>query len=121
MTDTASVFRPSLINTDFSINQSIDHYITYSVISSQPALSYTSVVSTIRAYPVTSGQHEGQTFVTWSGNFSSDADAGRNFQYLPRNFANVTIQVSLRMPSSSAARLLPTSPRLPPRSKVWDM
>ncbi|KAL6916357.1 hypothetical protein ACHAPO_007407 [Fusarium lateritium] len=57
-------------------HSSIDHYITYSVISSQPALSYTSVVSTIRAYPITSGQHEGQTFVTWSGNFSSDADAG---------------------------------------------
>ncbi|KAF2874146.1 hypothetical protein BDV95DRAFT_604348 [Massariosphaeria phaeospora] len=57
-------------------HSSIDHYITYSVISSQPALSYTSVVSTIRAYPVTSGKHEGHTYVTWSGNFSSDADAG---------------------------------------------
>lgn len=55
--------------------QSIDHYITYSVISAKPELSYTSVVSTIRAYPVTSGKHEGQTFVTWTGNFSSDADA----------------------------------------------
>ncbi|KAF2749665.1 Bet v1-like protein [Sporormia fimetaria CBS 119925] len=57
-------------------HSTIDHYITYSVISSQPALSYTSVVSTIRVYPVTSGEHEGQTFVTWTGNFSSDADAG---------------------------------------------
>ncbi|KAF5265667.1 hypothetical protein FOXYS1_3516 [Fusarium oxysporum] len=57
-------------------HSSIDHYITYSIISSQPALSYTSVVSTVRAYPVTSGKHEGATFVTWSGNFSSDADAG---------------------------------------------
>lgn len=56
--------------------QSIDHYITYSVISSQPALSYTSVVSTIRLWPVTSGSHEGHTFITWTGNFSSDADAG---------------------------------------------
>lgn len=56
--------------------QSIDHYITYSVISSQPALSYTSVVSTIRLYPITSGKHEGHTYITWSGNFSSDADAG---------------------------------------------
>ncbi len=55
--------------------QSIDHYITYSVISSQPELSYSSVVSTIRVYPVTSGKHEGQTFITWTGNFSSDADA----------------------------------------------
>ncbi|KAH7128451.1 hypothetical protein B0J11DRAFT_431870 [Dendryphion nanum] len=57
-------------------HSSLDHFITYSVISSQPALSYTSVVSTIRLYPVTSGKHEGHTFVTWTGNFSSDADAG---------------------------------------------
>ncbi|CAA9960795.1 hypothetical protein PTMSG1_04179 [Pyrenophora teres f. maculata] len=56
-------------------HSSIDHYITYSVITSKPELSYSSVVSTIRAYPVTSGKHEGQTFVTWTGNFSSDADA----------------------------------------------
>jgi len=39
-------------------------------------LSYTSVISTIRCFAVTSGQHEGATFVQWSGNFSSDADAG---------------------------------------------
>ncbi|KAF2008915.1 Bet v1-like protein, partial [Aaosphaeria arxii CBS 175.79] len=57
-------------------HSTIDHFITYSVISAQPALSYTSVVSTIRLYPVTSGKHEGHTFVTWTGNFSSDADAG---------------------------------------------
>ncbi|KZM24708.1 uncharacterized protein EKO05_0007049 [Ascochyta rabiei] len=56
-------------------HSSIDHFITYSVISAKPELSYTSVVSTIRAYPVTSGKHEGQTFITWTGNFSSDADA----------------------------------------------
>ncbi|EUC39076.1 hypothetical protein COCVIDRAFT_35779 [Bipolaris victoriae FI3] len=56
-------------------HSSIDHFITYSVITSKPELSYSSVVSTIRAYPVTSGKHQGQTFVTWSGNFSSDADA----------------------------------------------
>ncbi|KAF1914502.1 hypothetical protein BDU57DRAFT_519538 [Ampelomyces quisqualis] len=56
-------------------HSSIDHFITYSVISAQPELSYSSVVSTIRVYPVTSGKHEGQTFVTWTGNFSSDADA----------------------------------------------
>lgn len=57
-------------------HSTIDHYITYSVISSRPALSYTAVVSTVRCYPVTSGKHEGHTFVTWTGNFSSDADAG---------------------------------------------
>jgi hypothetical protein len=55
--------------------QSIDHFITYSVITSKPELSYSSVVSTIRVYPVTSGTHENKTFITWSGNFSSDADA----------------------------------------------
>ncbi|KAL8852804.1 MAG: hypothetical protein Q9221_002313 [Calogaya cf. arnoldii] len=57
-------------------HSSIDHYITYSVIASTPALSYSSVVSTVRCYPITSGSAVGQTFVTWSGNFSSDADAG---------------------------------------------
>ncbi|TKX19381.1 hypothetical protein C1H76_8567 [Elsinoe australis] len=57
-------------------HSTINHYITYSVITSDPALSYSSVVSTIRCYPVTSGEHEGSTFVEWTGNFSSDADAG---------------------------------------------
>lgn len=56
--------------------QTINHYITYSVITASPELTYTSVLSTIRLYPITSGKHEGSTFVTWSGNFSSDADAG---------------------------------------------
>jgi hypothetical protein len=56
--------------------QTIDHYITYSVISAKPQLSYSSVVSTVRLFPITSGHHEGQTFVQWTGNFSSDADAG---------------------------------------------
>ena len=56
--------------------QTIDHFITYSVIASTPALSYTSVISTIRCYAVTSGAHESSTFVRWSANFSSDADAG---------------------------------------------
>ena len=56
--------------------QSIDHYITYSVITAQPQLTYSSVVSTIRLFPITSGANEGHTFVQWSGNFSSDADAG---------------------------------------------
>ncbi|KFA68746.1 hypothetical protein S40285_09146 [Stachybotrys chlorohalonatus IBT 40285] len=56
--------------------ESIDHYVTYSVISSDLALSYTSMVSTLRVYPVTSGNHAGHTYVTWTANFSSDADAG---------------------------------------------
>ncbi|CAK3858848.1 Hypothetical predicted protein [Lecanosticta acicola] len=57
-------------------HSTINHYITYSVISSQPELSYSSALSTIRCYPITSGELEGSTMVEWSGNFSSDADAG---------------------------------------------
>ncbi|TKA38142.1 hypothetical protein B0A54_11156 [Friedmanniomyces endolithicus] len=57
-------------------HSTINHYITYSVITSQPGLTYSSVLSTIRCFAVTSGEAEGSTFVEWSGNFSSDADAG---------------------------------------------
>ncbi|KAI0120431.1 Bet v1-like protein [Hypoxylon sp. EC38] len=57
-------------------HSTINHYITYSVITADPKLSYSSVLSTIRCYAVTSGELEGSTFVEWTGNFSSDADAG---------------------------------------------
>jgi len=57
-------------------HSAIHHYITYSVISSEPALSYTSVISTIKCYPVTSGEKENSTFVEWTAHFSTDADAG---------------------------------------------
>ena len=57
--------------------QAIDHYITYSVISAEPAMTYSSVISTVRCFPVTSGTSEGATFVQWSAHFSSDADAGK--------------------------------------------
>jgi hypothetical protein len=57
-------------------HSTINHYITYSVITSQPELTYSSVLSTIRLFSITSGEHEGSTFIEWSGNFSSDADAG---------------------------------------------
>ncbi|KAI0836302.1 hypothetical protein F5Y06DRAFT_106768 [Hypoxylon sp. FL0890] len=57
-------------------HSTINHYITYSVITAKPELSYSSVLSTIRCYAVTSGELEGSTFVEWTGNFSSDADAG---------------------------------------------
>lgn len=57
-------------------HSSIDHFITYSVISSTPALTYSSVISTIRCHAVTTGPSEGSTFVQWSAHFSSDADAG---------------------------------------------
>ena len=56
--------------------QSLNHYITYGIITAKPELSYTSSVSTVRCYAVTSGENEGSTFVEWTGNFSSDADAG---------------------------------------------
>lgn len=57
-------------------HSALEHYISYSVISSEPALSYSGVVSTVRCWAVTSGEHEGGTFVTWTGSFSGDADAG---------------------------------------------
>ncbi|RYP82792.1 hypothetical protein DL770_005502 [Monosporascus sp. CRB-9-2] len=57
-------------------HSTINHYITYSVITSKPELTYSSVLSNIRLYPVTSGDLEGSTFIEWTGNFSSDADAG---------------------------------------------
>jgi hypothetical protein len=58
------------------VRQTINHYITYSIITAKPELSYSSVLSTVRCFSVTSGEHEGSTFVEWTGNFSSDADAG---------------------------------------------
>ncbi|KAG8749816.1 hypothetical protein FRC12_013207 [Ceratobasidium sp. 428] len=51
----------------------IDHFITYSVIDSEPALGYSSVLSQIRLFPITSGDHRGSTFVQWSAQFSGDA------------------------------------------------
>lgn len=51
----------------------IEHSITYSVVSAEPALSYSSVVSKITLSPVTSGSAEGSTYIQWSGNYSSDA------------------------------------------------
>ncbi|XXG95654.1 hypothetical protein Hte_001923 [Hypoxylon texense] len=57
-------------------HSTINHYITYSIITAKPELSYSSVLSTIRCYAITSGELEGSTFIEWTGNFSSDADAG---------------------------------------------
>jgi len=65
--------------TEYSVKQeehsAIDHFITYSVFDATPALPYHSVTSTIRLYPITSGKHEGHTYVVWTGTFSSDASA----------------------------------------------
>ncbi|KAG8533951.1 uncharacterized protein KY384_001693 [Bacidia gigantensis] len=57
-------------------HSALEHFITYSVITSEPALTYTSVMSTVRCWEVSSGEQEGSTFVVWTGSFSGDADAG---------------------------------------------
>jgi len=97
--------------------KSIDHYITYSVITAQPQLTYSSVLSTIRCFPITSGRHEGQSFVQWTAHFSSDADAGMlSYLFLSPSVIPSTgsefekqnktdnLQVSSRMLSSSVVR-----------------
>jgi hypothetical protein len=57
-------------------HSNLDHFITYSVINTEPNLTYSSVVSTIRCWAVTSGELEDTTFVRWTSKFSSDADIG---------------------------------------------
>lgn len=59
--------------------QSIRHTIAYSIITSSPELTYSSVLSTIRLHAVTAGAHAGSTYVEWSAQFSSDATAGQSF------------------------------------------
>ncbi|KAG9128073.1 hypothetical protein FRC07_005213 [Ceratobasidium sp. 392] len=54
-------------------HSSIDHFITYSVIESDPPAKYSSLLSQIRLFPITSGEHRGSTFVQWSAQFSGDA------------------------------------------------
>ncbi|KAJ0115008.1 polyketide cyclase dehydrase [Diaporthe amygdali] len=56
-------------------HSSINHSITYSIITSSPELTYSSVLSTIRLHAVTAGDHAGSTYVEWSAHFSSDATA----------------------------------------------
>jgi hypothetical protein len=56
-------------------HSSIHHYITYSAVTAEPALTYSSIYSTIRVYPITSGPLENSTFVEWGATFSGDADA----------------------------------------------
>lgn len=72
--------QPLFLNTNgtdmWMAQKNLDHFITYSVINSEPELSYSSVVSTIRCWPVTSGEFEESTFVRWTSKFASDADIG---------------------------------------------
>ncbi|KAL2189976.1 Bet v1-like protein [Thermothelomyces heterothallicus CBS 203.75] len=55
-------------------HSNLEHFITYSVINTEPELPYSSVVSTIRCWAVTSGELADSTFVRWTSKFSSDAD-----------------------------------------------
>lgn len=64
-------------------NQSINHMITYSVITSSPEVTYSSVLSTIRCHAVTAGALANSTYIEWSANFSSDANAGMSSQCFP--------------------------------------
>ncbi|ROV92529.1 hypothetical protein VSDG_06715 [Cytospora chrysosperma] len=78
--DEADVFRWTFKDgTVYEVKQeehsSLNHMITYSVITSSPEVTYSSVLSTIRCHAVTAGQHAGSTYVEWSANFSSDASA----------------------------------------------
>ncbi|ODQ55986.1 Bet v1-like protein [Saitoella complicata NRRL Y-17804] len=57
-------------------HSTIDHFITYSIITAEPSLTFTSALATIRLFAITTGKDEGSTFIQWSGLFSSDADAG---------------------------------------------
>ncbi|POY75443.1 hypothetical protein BMF94_1515 [Rhodotorula taiwanensis] len=57
-------------------HSALRHSISYSVVTSEQPLSYSSVISTISLAAVTTGELAGSTFVTWTGQFSSDADAG---------------------------------------------
>jgi len=56
-------------------HSTIDHSITYGIVSSSETLSYTSQLSKITCSRVTSGQHKDATFVRWTAEFSNDAGA----------------------------------------------
>lgn len=58
--------------------KTIKHYISFHILKCEPwGLPYTSVLSTIHLYPITSGSAAGSTFVEWSGHYSADASAGK--------------------------------------------
>ncbi|KAK0636598.1 hypothetical protein B0T17DRAFT_481064 [Bombardia bombarda] len=63
----------TIVNVKLDEHSSIDHFITYSIITAEPSLGYSSVTNTIRCWPVTHGELENSTFVRWSSKFSSDA------------------------------------------------
>ncbi|KAL4793063.1 hypothetical protein BDV19DRAFT_391504 [Aspergillus venezuelensis] len=54
----------------------VKHLISFHILKCEPwGLPYTSVLSTIRLYPITSRDAAGGTFVEWSGDYSADASA----------------------------------------------
>ncbi|ELR07903.1 hypothetical protein VC83_08101 [Pseudogymnoascus destructans] len=54
----------------------IKHSMSFNIVKCEPwGLSYTSVLSVIRLYYISSGSDQGKTFVQWSGHYSSDASA----------------------------------------------
>ncbi|KAK3391282.1 hypothetical protein B0H63DRAFT_467670 [Podospora didyma] len=66
----------SVIEVKQDEHSNLDHFITFSIINAEPELSYSSVVNTIRCWPVTAGDCANSTFVQWTSKFSSDADIG---------------------------------------------
>ncbi|KAL4965790.1 uncharacterized protein BDV14DRAFT_199564 [Aspergillus stella-maris] len=54
----------------------VKHLISFHILKCEPwGLPYTSVLSTIRLYSITSRDAAGGTFVEWSGHYSADASA----------------------------------------------
>ncbi|KAL4928008.1 uncharacterized protein BDV17DRAFT_292028 [Aspergillus undulatus] len=54
----------------------VKHIISFHILKCEPwGLPYTSVLSTIRLFPITSRHAAGGTFVEWSGHYSADASA----------------------------------------------
>jgi len=56
-------------------HSTINHSITYGIVTSSEKLSYTSQLSKITCTAITTGKLAGSTFVQWTAEFSNDADA----------------------------------------------
>jgi hypothetical protein len=103
-------------------HSSLEHYITYSVISSEPALTYSSVLTTIKCFPVTSGDLEGSTFVRYPVGcaFGTATDQESLIHRSPSVVSSLVMPtlVSSRTASTSDELFWPTLlPTLPRRLK----
>ncbi|KAL2164781.1 hypothetical protein VTH06DRAFT_76 [Thermothelomyces fergusii] len=80
-------------------HSNLEHFITYSVISTEPELPYSGVVSTIRCWAVTSGEFADSTFVRWTSKFASDADIGiiEDAKYKRRDALNGLASAAAKM------------------------